>query len=116
MMRLSPRHFLARPSQVLRAPSKFVLCVFVICMSILLSLGAIGANKAQASQSPAAVVAASYQAIDTAMNAGAVVQHIQAATLNPATLLSPAQAHVDDSAAGAFLYHYDLARIQSLRS
>jgi hypothetical protein len=103
-------------SRALRISGRLLLVALAVCTSSNLAFVGLGGNRAHADQDPVAVVAASYQAMDAAMNAGTVVRYVQAATVNPTKLLSSAQAHVSGSPAGAFLYRYDLARIQSLRS
>ena len=67
-------------------------------------------------EKPAAVVAASYQAMDTAMNAGNAIHHPEAAAQPVNTLLLPSQTRVNASIAGTALYNYDLTRITAFRS
>jgi hypothetical protein len=100
-------------------------CKWIV--ALLFALFAIGASgftaayaattsNAVVNQGPAVVVASSYQAMDAAMNSGAVVRHPSLSRENPQQLLSAVQAHVNNSPGGAFLYSYDLYRISVFRS
>jgi len=82
-----------------------------------LSVVAIGGGSASAlassqtaQQSPVAVLAASYQAMDTAMNAATPAGM---SAVHAVSVPAAARVQVSSSANGVFLYHYDIYRIQT---
>lgn len=99
----------------LRLVRRFVFTFLFMGLAMMASGGAaaFAMNRGQVTtqQSPVAVVAASYQAMNTAMTAGmhAKVAH----SVSTANVLTSSQAQVSNSANGTFLYSYDLYRIQS---
>lgn len=101
---------------LLKVMSTLIACMLFIGLSGITSAFAANDNQFAGQQNPASVVAASYQAMDAAMNTGNVIRNPGAAQTNLQVLLPMSQAHVSSSAQGAYLYKYDLYRVSVFRN
>jgi len=102
--------------RMLKSRSAPVKAVVALALTVFVGMQTLQLGSvALAAQDPAQVAGNSYQAMDAAINAGSVVRHPRAASINPFALLTPTQAHTSSSASGAYLYSYDLYRVQATR-